>query len=57
MLGEGIIRNGQIVQTANNKPLFVIGQEVIPTDDLTAPDGQQVFRRFQRTGWIEHDGY
>ena len=57
VLGDGIIDNGQIVQTAGNNPLFVIGQEVIPTEDLTAPNGQQVFRRIQRTGWIEHDGY
>ena len=57
VLGEGIIGNGQIVQTANNDPQFVIGRDVISTEELTAPHGQQVFRGFQRTGWIEHDGY
>ncbi len=58
VVGEGLLSGGQIVDTGHaDAPFFLIDKNVLTLKELTAPNDNEVFRRFRRTGWVELDDY
>lgn len=57
-VGAGILSSGQIIDTGKGEaPFFLVDNNVFTLKDLTAPNNNEVFRRFRRTGWVELDEY
>ncbi len=57
-VGPGLLSGLQILDTGTGTAEeFLVGPKLFQESELFEPNDSSVFRKFQRTGWVERDGF